>query len=336
MINGDDEPLRVKISDIAKAADVSTASVSRVLNHQGGYSQATAERITKIADEMGYFKNRSASDLASRSNNTIGIIYTDFETNFNDLIIRNTMLEAKQHHLDVILMIAQQNDPAGLTKIIRDMIERRVFALQFISTHPSPQMIEMLNRANVFPQVIGDATNHTVSSVSSDDYEIGYQATSYLINHGHQRIGFVSPSVTRDYVTRLRFSGYQRALDDHHLHFKADWLVEENYSYQAGLKAANHYQQTDIDAVIGVSDEVSWGLLNGFYDAGCKVPDQIALISVDGTQLCEQTRPQLSSVTQDFASMGKTAVRQLIDNRATPHQVTTLTVPFKIDARQTT
>lgn len=330
--------MRAKISDIAKLAGVSTASVSRVLNHQGGYSRQTAERIMKIADDIGYFKDRSAADLASRHNNTIGVIYTDFETNFNDLIIRQIMAAAKQHQLDVILMIAQQNDPAGLTKIVRGMIERRVFAVQFISTHPSSQIINMLNRANIFPQVIGDATNHLVSSVSSDDTQIGYQATRYLIQKGRRRIGFAGPNVHQDYVPRLRFTGYRQALADSGLSFSPDWLYEENYSYQAGIRAAKYYQQRSrlVDAVIGISDEVSWGLLNGFYDAQVDVPNDVALISIDGTELCQQTRPKLTSVTQDFVTMGEKAIDQVINQRDQPHQITTTTVAFRIDPRETT
>jgi LacI family transcriptional regulator len=328
--------LRAKISDIAKIAGLSTASISRVLNNQGGYSKETAKRVMKIANDLGYFKDRSASDLARRSNNTIGVIYTDFETNFNDLVIKNIMIEAKKRHLDVILMIAQQNDPDGLTKIVRDMIERRVFAVQFISTHPSPQIIQMLNRAAIFPQVIGDATDHTVSYVSSDDAAIGYKATTYLIEKGHRRIGFVSPNVMTDYVSHLRFSGYRKALKEHGISFKPDWLFEETYSYQTGIHATAHYQKYgDIDAVIGVSDEVSWGLLNGFYDLNVNVPGDIALISIDGTALCLQTRPRLTSVTQDFALMGKTAIKQLAPKKADPHRITTVTIPFRIDIRET-
>lgn len=327
--------MRVKIADIAKIAGLSTASVSRILNDRGGYSRATASRVMQIADELGYYKDRSASDLASQSNHTIGLIYTDSETNFNDLVIKGIMAEATINKLDTILMIAKKNDPISLTKVVRDMIERRVFGLLFVSIQPNQQVIGMLNQAGIFSQVVGASTENQVSYVSSDDFQIGYQATDYLIKAGYQRIGFAGADITNDYVGQLRLQGYRQALKTHQMTFNQEWLCEGNFSYQSGITAAKYYHNhSNVDAIIGASDETSWGLLNGFYDLGVLVPDDIAIMSIDGTELCTQTRPQLTSITQNFALMGKTAVDRLV-NHADSSQTTTTSIPLKIEKRET-
>ncbi|MFT8493708.1 MAG: LacI family DNA-binding transcriptional regulator, partial [Liquorilactobacillus satsumensis] len=127
----------VKIADIAKLAGISSASVSRILNETGRYSEETAARVKKIAKDIGYYKDRSAADLAQKSNKTIGVIYTNSKTNFNNIVINGVMAEADEHGLDIILMATKRNDSKKLLKTVRNMIERRVNALLLISLQPT-------------------------------------------------------------------------------------------------------------------------------------------------------------------------------------------------------
>ncbi|WP_373878905.1 LacI family DNA-binding transcriptional regulator [Lentilactobacillus kisonensis] len=329
--------LKAKIADIAKIAGLSVASVSRILNGRGRYSEETAKRVRQIADDIGYYKNRSASDLARQSNNTFGVVYTNSETHFSEPLIKGIMGQAATDKLDVIIMIGKRDDEQGLTKIVQDMIERRVFGLLFLSIQPSQSIIDILNHANIRALVVGSATEHDVSYISSDDFQIGYQATQFLIDKGYQRIGLAGMDVQRDYVGLQRYQGYRQALKEANMKAAEGLVHSGNFSYHSGITAATYYtNEQSVDAVIGASDEVSLGLLNGFHDLGVQVPKQVGLISIDGTELCEQSRPKMTSVTQNFQLMGTRAVREFMALEDSHNKIETVTIPFEIETRNTT
>ncbi|KRL98727.1 LacI family DNA-binding transcriptional regulator [Liquorilactobacillus satsumensis] len=321
----------VKIADIAKLAGISSASVSRILNKTGRYSEETAARVKKIAKDIGYYKDRSAADLAQKNNKTIGVIYTNSKTNFNNIVINGVMAEADEHGLDIILMATKRNDPKKLLKTVRNMIERRVNALLLISLQPTSEVINMLKQVKINTKLVGTSTDKDIYFVSSNDFLMGYQATKSLIRAGYKKIGMAGSDIMQDYVARLRYKGYLKALGEAKIKFQTDWLSPGNFSYDSGIESAAYFhEKKNVSAIIGVSDEVSLGLLNGLHDLGDTVPADFSIVSIDGTEICTRSRPQLTSITQNFALMGKIAVTEFQNNKQN------VLVPFKLVQRSTT
>ncbi|MFT8838133.1 LacI family DNA-binding transcriptional regulator [Liquorilactobacillus satsumensis] len=321
----------VKIADIAKLAGISSASVSRILNETGRYSEETAARVKKIAKDIGYYKDRSAADLAQKSNKTIGVIYTNSKTNFNNIVINGVMAEADEHGLDIILMATKRNDSKKLLKTVRNMIERRVNALLLISLQPTSEVINMLKQVKINTKLVGTSTDKDIHFISSNDFLMGYQATKSLIRAGYKKIGMAGSDIMQDYVARLRYKGYLKALGEAKIKFQTDWLSPGNFSYDSGIESAAYFhEKKNVSAIIGVSDEVSLGLLNGLHDLGDTVPADFSIVSIDGTEICTRSRPQLTSITQNFALMGKIAVTEFQNNKQN------VLVPFKLVQRSTT
>nr|WP_054758051.1 LacI family DNA-binding transcriptional regulator [Liquorilactobacillus satsumensis] len=321
----------VKIADIAKLAGISSASVSRILNKTGRYSEETAARVKKIAKDIGYYKDRSAADLAQKNNKTIGVIYTNSKTNFNNIVINGVMAEADEHGLDIILMATKRNDPKKLLKTVRNMIERRVNALLLISLQPTSEVINMLKQVKINTKLVGTSTDKDIYFVSSNDFLMGVSATKSLIRAGYKKIGMAGSDIMQDYVARLRYKGYLKALGEAKIKFQTDWLSPGNFSYDSGIESAAYFhEKKNVSAIIGVSDEVSLGLLNGLHDLGDTVPADFSIVSIDGTEICTRSRPQLTSITQNFALMGKIAVTEFQNNKQN------VLVPFKLVQRSTT
>lgn len=322
--------MSVKITDIAKLTGVSSSSVSRILNKTGRYSEETAKKVRRVAKDLGYYKDRSAADLAKKDTKTIGVIYANSKTNFNNVVIKGILSEADRQNLDVLLMSARGDDYQKLLKIIRNMIERRINMLLIVSIQPTDEMVEMLKHAGVKTVLVGTSTNKDVSFISSDDFLMGYQATMKLVESGYRQIGMAGNDIHHDYVGKLRYQGYLKALADANIEFKPTWLFPGDFSYESGIQAAKYfYGKRNVTAIVGVSDETSFGLLNGLYDLGEVVPKNFAIVSIDGTDICEKTRPKLTSITQNFALMGQLAVSNFDSGDEN------ITVPFKIVPRDT-
>ncbi|KRM42416.1 LacI family transcriptional regulator [Lentilactobacillus parafarraginis] len=327
--------MTAKISDIAKLAGISSASVSRILNKTGRYSEETAKKVHKIAEEIGYYKDISASNLASQKSSTIGIIYTTLNTNFSNIVVDAIVSTATMNHFDTIMMQSKKDDANDLDQVCQRMMERRVFSILFVSIRPTAKTIQLLNNLGIVSLLVGTASPLSTPYISSNDYQIGFQATQFLLDRGYQKIGFAGADTTTDFVRRQRYSGYLAALKQASVRFSQDWKFDGDFSYDAGIQAATYYcHHQDLHAIIAASDEVSWGMLNGFQDRGVNVPEQIAILSIDGTDSCLRTRPKLSSVTQNFELMGKTAIEYLL--QSPKNRKSKVFIPFRIDPRNTT
>ncbi|MFD1393182.1 LacI family DNA-binding transcriptional regulator [Lacticaseibacillus jixianensis] len=332
--------MRVTIEDIAKQAGLSVASVSRILNNTGRFSQATAKRVRAIAADLGYYKNRSAADLARHTQTTLGVINYPAETDSNFHVIRGITEEARQSGVDVLIMIAERDDQATIQKVAQDLIERRVFGILFLSLHPDQAIIDLIKRAGIYPQEVASTYALDMSYVSSNDYQMGQLATRTLIEKGYTRIGFVGADPARDIVGTQRFAGYQAALAAAGITYRPEWLFvgDGKYSYQSGLAAVAYYtEHAALDAVFATSDDGALGVINGLIDRDGAFTHQWGIISTDGSQICEQSRPKISSVTQDFNLIGRMAVAEAVRAIDDPPQAKKqIDVPFKLELRETT
>ncbi|WP_461212786.1 LacI family DNA-binding transcriptional regulator [Lacticaseibacillus sp. GG6-2] len=332
--------MRVTIEDIAKEAGISAASVSRILNNRGRFSQTTAKKVRAIAADLGYYKNRSASDLARHTQTTLGVINYPAETDSNFHVIRGITEEARQNDVDMLIMIADRDDQATIQKVVANLIERRVFGILFLSVHPGQPIIDMIRKAGIYPQEVASAYALDMSYVSSNDYQMGLLATRTLIEKGYSRIGFVGADPVADIVGSQRFAGYQAALAEARINYRNEWLYigDGKYSYQSGLDAVVYYtDHADIDAVFATSDDGALGVINGLIDRDGTFANQLGIISTDGSQICEQTRPKISSVTQDFSLIGRMAVDEAVRAITNPPQTKKqINVPCKLELRDTT
>jgi LacI family transcriptional regulator len=332
--------MRVTIEDIAKKAGISAASVSRILNNRGRFSAETAKKVRAIAEEAGYYKNRSAADLASPTPTTIGVINYPAETDSNFHVIKGITEEARQNDLDMLIMIAERDDQATIRRVVENLIERRVFSILFLSVHPSQEIIDLIKRAGIYPQEVASTYALDMSYVSSNDYQMGLLATRTLIEKGYTKIGFVGADPTTDIVGAQRFAGYQAALEQAKIPYRKDWLFvgDGKYSYQSGLDAVAYYaDHVTVDAVFATSDDGALGVINGLIDRDGAFHHQLGVISTDGSAICEQSRPKISSVTQDFHLIGRLAVSEAV-NAITNLPVTKkqINVPCKLELRETT
>ncbi|KRL11046.1 PurR family transcriptional regulator [Schleiferilactobacillus perolens DSM 12744] len=335
--------LSVTIKDIAAAVGLSTASVSRILNGRGRYSAASAKRVQAAAAELGYFKNRSAADLASpQQRRTIGVINYLAATNANDQVIQGILAEARERDVEVTIMYAQRDNQASITRVVKSMIERQVFAVLFLSVRPDQTVVDTLRQARIYPQEVASASDLNISSVSSDDFQIGYQATDLLLRRGYRRIAFVGADPQKDIIGRYRYAGYTAALQAYDVTPAKEWLFigDGQYSYHSGLAAVTDFSehpQTAVDAVFATSDDTALGIVNGLYDLGRPFsPGSLAVIGVDGSSTCTRARPQLSSMTQSFDLIGRTAVAEAVHAGDQVDQIKRIEIPFTIEERQTT
>lgn len=322
------------IKDVARAAGVSPATVSRVLSNQKAfYSEKTAQKVRAAVKQLGYRRNTSAVELVTQRSKVIAVLVSSTQTNFSDQILKGIQEQARVHNLSVMIIFAGEGDAEVQAKAIRTVIERSVMGILLVAIDLDPSNDELLENANIpFIFISMTLKNSAFPFISSNDFDIGYQATKYLIGKGHQKIGFAATDLD-SFVGHLRYEGYRDAMRDNHLSFDEDWICGGHFTYEDGVNAMEHYgPQTELTAVIASSDLAGIGILNQATNYGMKVPDRLAILTIDGTQLCDIVRPKLSSVTQSFFEMGANGMDMLVSDSF--KEFYSMYTPIKIVERQ--
>ncbi|KRL00899.1 LacI family DNA-binding transcriptional regulator [Liquorilactobacillus capillatus] len=309
----------ITIKDIARETGFSVATVSRVLsNKEGFFSQKTATIINAAAAKLGYKKNMAATELVTQKSNVIAIIVNSTKTNFSEAIIDGIQKKATEANKRVIILYAGDHHAQSQQRALTTALERPIMGILLLSVDLFAENLKLLKSARVpFRFISISFKDPTLNYVASDDYQIGYEATKYLIEMGHRCIGLAGIDLESGAHTgKQRLAGYQRALLENGIIPQKSWIQPGNYSYTAGEQAMlNYHQQKKVTAIITGSDLVGVGLLNQAAKLNLNVPNDLSIIAIDGTYLCKIVQPQLTSVTQDFYQMGYLGAAYLINGQ---------------------
>ncbi|KRO00836.1 LacI family DNA-binding transcriptional regulator [Companilactobacillus kimchiensis] len=303
------------IKDIAKKVGVAPSTVSRVLaNKSKYYNLETAEKVKRAAQELGYKKNQAAVELVKQHSNVIAAVVSSVKTNFAGEILDGIKDEASRHGYDLIIVYSNSADSKEQERALLTVIERPVLGVLLLSIALSENNLNLLKDSEIPYCFLSMGFDDNRPFVSSDDIEIGYKATKLLIENGHRNIGLAGIDMY-PYTGRLRLDGYKKALQEIDVDPKDSWIQSGDYSYISGENAMSNYgKNTELTGIVCVSDMVAIGVLNQARNFGFKVPDDLSIVSIDGTEMCKIVQPQLTSISQDFYKMGIKGVQQITDN----------------------
>ena len=308
---------KIKMSDIAKAAGVSHATVARVIHKNGYVSEEARLKIERLIHETGYVPNKLAQGLKSSQSQLIGHL-TVFNPNmlFAKISYAVSRSAAQQgfHVLTLTSHPRMDEEEAQLD----ELIGRRVDGIIITSNaFFPPALIQKLVDMNI-PVVMIERTLDIpfVDRVRIDDLKGSQEATGHIIAKGHRRIGFIGrkPNLPVNDVEHLRFQGYLNACLEAKL-TPNDELVRhmEEYSVEAGYQAAESLMKLSDppSALFATSDLFIAGVLQYLQKHGRKVPADVSLVGYDDT-LSALLAPPVTSVALSHEKMGEQAIQLLV------------------------
>lgn len=306
------------IKDIANAVGVSCTTVSNVIHGRAGrVSAETIALINDTIDKLGYVPNMSARSLVSSSSKVIGMI-SHLTANKKETIIEDPFhstfigsIEKTLRENGYYLMLRAVETTADLSAFLRNW---NVDGLFFTGVFED-EFYHTLKDLNIPIVLIDSYVPHSnMCNVGLEDYKGGYTATKYLIDQGHTKIAFASPTIKNRGVVSERFQGYKDALSEASIEFHSDLVFEQEFDTETtislGHRLASH---NDITAVFATADILAAGIMAGIQQSGKSVPENISVIGFDDINLCRLTAPTLTTIHQDAPLKGKLAVNFLID-----------------------
>lgn len=327
------------LKDIAKLADVSIATVSRVLNQDESLSvtEETRHRILTAADEIGYTKHQKIGNLKKEKHQVAIIQWVSEEDELDDLYYYNIRLgiETRAHELDYEMLRYFNDIPFSLAEEVIGILCIGKFSREQITE------LESLRKTLVF--VDSDTLSQGHPCVTTDFQNAVHTALSYLTEQGCQSIGLLTgqekTTDSTEIVPEPRLRSYrnyciEKSIYDPLLILSGNFTVQSGYELLASKIASG----TPLpDAYFAASDSLAIGALRALQENGINVPEDIQIISFNDTSLAKQVYPPLSSVTVYTEEMGRTAMDVLNKQVLSPREIPTLTMlGTKLTLREST
>ncbi|WP_019243898.1 MULTISPECIES: catabolite control protein A [Bacillus] len=328
----------ITIYDVAREANVSMATVSRVVNGNPNVKPATRKKVTEVIERLGYRPNAVARGLASKKTTTVGLIIPDISNIFYAELARGIEDIATMYNYNVILSNSDENKDKEL-HLFNTMLGKQVDGLIFMGANITEEHMEEFKKSPV-PVVLAGSLEDTgtISSVNINYEEAAYDSVCSFITRGHKNIALVVGSFAQP-IDQKKIAGYKRALEEHGMAFKEEYVVEGDFSYDSGIEAIEKLCQLDTKptAVLVGADEMAVGVVHAAQDQGYKVPEDIEVISFDNTKLTLMVRPQITTVVQPLYDIGAVAMRLLTKfmNKEMVEKQTVI-LPHRIEERNST
>jgi len=298
------------IKDVARAAGVSVASVSRALNGHESVTEATRQRILAAAGQLRYVPHAAARSLITRRTDTIGVLLPDLHGEFFSELIRgiDAGARASGRHL---LISSSHGSEAEAAQALR-MLQGRVDGLLIMSPHADAGVLAA-NLPAALPTVLLNTrvASGSYPALSVDNYGGAAAMMRHLFASGRRRIAFIGgPDNNFDADERLR--GYRDAIAQHK---GASEIVlcgdfSESSGYRAGIEICEGKQRPD--AIFAANDMMALGCLFALTEHGLRVPDDIALAGFDDIPIARFVTPPLTTVRVRIAELGRRAFERLI------------------------
>ncbi|MGP3980444.1 LacI family DNA-binding transcriptional regulator [Streptomyces sp. KR80] len=310
--------MKVGITEVALRAQVSEATVSRVINRRQGVSRKTREAVERAMAEVGYERPTHGQLVA---------VVTEFVSNpfFADVAERIESALAP-HGLKTVLCPAF---PGGVQEreFITSLVDKGVAAVVFLSASNTidgadTETYEML-RARRIPYVgiNGEFADGRPAPVfSTDDLLAAELAVDHLHRLGHRRIGMAS-GPTGNHPADKRVQGFLHAMEKRGIEDPGRWVIRQAYTVEGGQAAATTLLGLGVTAIVAASDYMALGAIRGIRRQGYSVPDDVSVVGYDGSRITEFLDPPLTTVRQPSdrlaAEVGR-SVLALVANREVP------------------
>lgn len=301
----------VTLHEIATAAEVSVATVSRALTDSGHpVNPATKQRILTIAKELGYRPNLVARSLKTDRTFTVGIITDTITSPFSPVIIRGI-----QDHLESAgyfsIIINGDWNPETETEAISRLLSRAVDGLIFVESwlNDTSSVLKLTDKPHVFVHRLFDGEEHR-NRVSVDESYGTNLAMEHLVRLGHRHIAFIN-GPEGWYASEHRRIGYQETLARSGIAYEPGLVIAGDWEVQSGYPAAKRFLELPQrpTAIFAANDLMALGAIYAIQEAGLRVPEDIAIVGYDDREIANLARPTITTVTMPCYEMGQAAAR---------------------------
>jgi DNA-binding LacI/PurR family transcriptional regulator len=307
---------RPTIKQVAKAAGISTQTVSRVINNRPDVAPETRERIQQVIEELGYQPSALARSLIQQRSYTLGVVTAGLKYIGPSRTLNGITSAAEEAGYSLLLKELPRFDTDDVVPIFQALLSRHVDGIIWAV----PEVGENRNWVNKLslnvkiPIVyLAMEPKENISAVSVDNYLGGRMAMSHLLQQGYRNIGHISGPLDW-WEARQRMLAWKDSLKESGFEAQDKNLAEGNWSSASGVQAVEKLfeQYPDMDAIFVANDQMALGVMQIACQKGLRIPEGLGIVGFDNIPESAFFCPALTTVQQDQYTLGKVAVEQTI------------------------
>lgn len=308
------DSLNITIKDVAKAAGVSVATVSRVLNKSNNVSDTAIEAVNKAVRDLGYSPNFLGRDLRKCETKRILAIITSTEQSFYSEVLRGMQETSMALGYDVLIGTTD-DDVNHELRLLNMLFSRTVDAAILLGSKMDAESLNALGKNHNIALCVERVEGVDLLTVTIDNTKAGYDATKCLLDKGQRRIAMISTNI-RAQSSVDREIGYKQALAEYGVPFREEYLFQGTYSSTHAELAVKQFfaLPEPPTAIFAISDRLAIGALNMANNLGINVGKDLYIIGFDDIAFSRMFIPSLSTVAQPLYQQGAVAVKMLIDD----------------------
>jgi len=301
---------------IAEDLGVSITTISKVLNNRADIGAATRARVLARIAELGYQPNAVARSLTLRRTHTLGIVIPDLMHSFFVEVLAGLEAAARPRGYG-LLLCSSNEDPRKERAELQLLAQRQVDGVVLASTHVSSNA-DLLHRliGNGVGLVMIDRDDHPdvpCDRVLTDDEQVGRLATAHLVATGRRAVAHIAgPRIVH---ARRRTEGYRQALATARIRVRPEWIVRGGFKEIEGYRAMTRLLalRRRPDAVFAANDPAAIGAMKAIWEAGLRVPDDIAVVGAGDIAHGDLLRVPLTTISWSRSDLGRRAAELLLD-----------------------
>ena len=336
--------MAITIKDIAREAQVSVATVSRVINHNPSVNPEMAQRVKEVIERNQFCPSDSARKAAKRSTKLIGVIVPDISNSIFSRLLKGANSILAQYGYNIIVCDSGGDIEKEL-HLINVLYAKGVEGIIFSSPIISEEHLKLVNynkcpvifvcQEPLFPAL----KNYIHLTVATDNFHAAREVVHFLYRMGHRQIAFLCGPLFDISAGLKRLQGYKCGLMDLKIPYH-DYFVKESkdFSAQSGYDAMKTlYEECPVlpTAVFAACDLYAIGAMEFLYDSGVQVPNQISVIGVDDIEVSAIYRPSLTTLRQNTFEHGSKAAELLLNAIQVPPTCSEVVyVPYSIIRRR--
>lgn len=306
---------KATIKDVARVAEVSVKTVSRVLNNEPNVRPVLQERVHAAVKTLDFKRNPLARGLRGQQSFIITLLYSNPNPGYILELQNGALAQCIQAGYNLQIHPCDHNSP-DLIKNIESITQ---YSSQdgFILTHPlcdNKELIALLDEKEIpFARISPFVQEHDSPFVLSDDQQAAFEMTNYLISLGHTRIGFIKGHPDFG-ATHKRFNGYQQALTEVGLKLEEDIVKQGEFTFESGEACARQLlnREDRPSAIFASNDYMAAGVLKVAAQLKINIPAELSVVGYDDAPVSQQIWPSLTTVKQPVSVMAQNAVQKLI------------------------
>ena len=308
------------MKDIARLAQVSTSTVSHVINGSRFVSDEIREKVMRIVAELNYTPSAVARSLKVRETKTIGLLVTATNNPFFAEVMAGVEQYCQQHQYNLIIATTG-GDSKRLQQNLQTLIHKQVDGVLLMCGDSRFQADMELEVS--LPLVVMDwwFTELNADKILENSERGGYLATKSMVDAGHQKIGIITGNLRKS-VAKNRLQGYKKALSEANIVLNPDWIVESHFDFEGGIVGAQKLLAL-LDrptAIFCCSDTIAIGAYQAIQNQGLRIPQDISIMGYDDIELARYLFPSLSTISQPKAELGRLAVETLLQRIQEPNE----------------